>query len=56
MRPDTAIVRQRIREILHERPGITHGQIVDETGLAPNTVTKHLRAIRAEWAKPKVAE
>lgn len=49
MRPDTAIVRNRIKELLHEKPGITHGQLVEETGLAPNTVTKHLNAIRAEW-------
>lgn len=49
MRPDTAIVRQRIREILHEKPGITHKQIIEITGLAPNTVTKHMREIRKEW-------
>ena len=49
MRPDTTIVRERIRELLHEHPGITHGQLVEETGLSPTTVSKHLRAIREEW-------
>ena len=33
----------------HEKPGITPGQLADETGLAPNTITKYLRAIREEW-------
>ena len=43
------IVLDRIREILQEKPGITPGQLAEETGLAPNTVTKYLRAIREEW-------
>ena len=43
------IVLDRIREILHEKPGITPGQLAEETGLAPNTITKYLRAIREEW-------
>jgi len=38
-----------VRELLLARPGITHAQIVAETKLAPNTVTKYLRIIRAEW-------
>ncbi len=45
----TQIVLDRIREILHEKPGITPGQLAEETGLAPNTITKYLRAIREEW-------
>jgi hypothetical protein len=45
------IVKDRIKEILCERPGITHGQLVEVTGLAKNTVTKYLRIIRAEWEK-----
>ena len=43
------IVLDRIREILHEKPGITPGQLAEETGLAPNTITKYMRAIREEW-------
>ena len=43
------IVLERIREILHEKPGITPGQLAEETGLAPNTITKYMRAIREEW-------
>jgi DNA-binding MarR family transcriptional regulator len=47
------LIRDTIRRLLLEMPGITHGQIVEKTGLAKNTVTKHVRAIRAEWeAKP----
>ena len=38
-----------VKELLLARPGITHAQIVIETKLAPNTVTKYLRMIRAEW-------
>jgi len=38
-----------VKELLLARPGITHAQIVTETKLAPNTVTKYLRLIRAEW-------
>ena len=43
------ITREAILALLHEKPGITHGEIVRETGLAPNTVTKHLKAIRSGW-------
>lgn len=43
------IILDRIREILHEKPGITPGQLAEETGLAPNTITKYMRAIREEW-------
>ena len=43
------IVLDRIREILHEKPGITPGQMAEESGLAPNTITKYMRAIREEW-------
>ena len=50
------IARDKILAGLHDKPGITHGQIVKETGLAKNTVTRHLNAIRAEWAKPKVQD
>ena len=45
----TDIIRDIIRELLHEKPGITHGQIMEHTGLAGKTVTKHIRAIREEW-------
>ena len=41
-----------VKELLLARPGITHAQIVAETKLAPNTVTKYLRIIRAEWEAP----
>jgi len=49
----TEVMRERIKEIMVDRPGITHGQLVEETGLAPNTVTKYMRAIRAEWQGKK---
>lgn len=50
------IVKDRIREILHERPGITHSELVEETGLHLNTITRYVRAIRSEWAKPERKE
>lgn len=53
MAGNPTIARDRIRELLHEHPGITHGQLAEETGLHPNTISRHLRAIRAEWAKPE---
>jgi DNA-binding IclR family transcriptional regulator len=47
------IVKTRILEILHERPGITHGELAEETGLHVNTITRYMRIIRAEWQGAK---
>ena len=47
------IVRERIKSILIDKPGILQAQIAQELGLTPHTISKHVRAIRAEWeAKP----
>lgn len=50
------IVKNRIIEILHERPGVTHGELAEVTGLHLNTITKYMRIIRAEWDKSEGTE
>ena len=41
--------KEVIRKLLSDHPAITHGQLVLRTGWAPNTVSKYMAAIRAEW-------
>jgi predicted transcriptional regulator len=43
------IVRERIKSILIDKPGILQAQIAQELGLTPHTISKHVKAIRAEW-------
>lgn len=43
------IVRDRIKGMLTERPGILQSQIAAELDLTPQTVSKHVKAIRQEW-------
>lgn len=43
------IVKDRIIEIMHEQPGITHTELAEVTGLHINTITRYVRDIRAEW-------
>lgn len=38
-----------MRKMLLDHPGITHGQLVEKTGWNPNTVTKYMDEVRAEW-------
>jgi predicted transcriptional regulator len=47
------IVRERIKSILVAKPGIKQAEVAQELDLTAHTISKHVRAIRAEWeAKP----
>ena len=43
------IVRERIKSILVAKPGIKQAEVAQELDLTAHTISKHVRAIRAEW-------
>lgn len=43
------IVRERIKSIMLDKPGIKQAQIAQELDLTAHTISKHVKAIRAEW-------
>lgn len=42
-------VREEIRKILQERPGIRNYEIADIVGMSKERVGDHVAAIREEW-------